>query len=192
MSRHAPARQNLYLVGFMGTGKTTIGRELARLMGRKFVDVDQEIEKKFAMPVSEIFAQHGESAFRGAEEEVALGLAGMQSRIVATGGGTILNPRIYQAFENTGVLVCLFTQKDDLVDRLARTDKRPLLRGQSTDEIGARVERLLEERRSVYEQVSIRVDTTQLTPLTAARKIHETVGVRLQMREALGKMLDAK
>lgn len=190
MAPSAAARQNVYLVGFMGTGKTTIGKELARLMGRKFVDIDLEIEKRFGMTVSEIFAQHGEATFRKAEEDLAMELAASTNRIVATGGGTILNPRIYQAFDSSGLLVCLYTQKDDLVDRLQRTDKRPLLRGQTEEEVRRRVERLLEERKAAYDRVGVRVDTTNLTPLSAARKIHDVVAVRQRVREALGGILD--
>lgn len=189
MSSAAGLRKNVYLVGFMGTGKTTIGRELARLMGRKFIDVDQEIERRFSMSVAEIFAQQGEAVFRKAEEDVALELAAESNRIVATGGGTILNPRIFEAFDGSGVLICLYTQKDDLVDRLQRTDKRPLLKGQSPEEVKERVERLMEERAAVYNKVGIRIDTTNLTPLSAARKIHQVVGAR-QRREALGGILD--
>ena len=193
MSQIPAARRNVYLVGFMGTGKTTIGRELARLMGRKFIDVDQEIERRFTATVAEIFAQQGESAFRSAEEEVALELAAETNRIVATGGGTILNPRIFEAFETSGMLVCLYTQQNDLVDRLQRTDKRPLLKGQSDEEVRLRVERLLEERQSIYNKVSVRIDTTSLTPLTAAKKIHDVVSVRQRVqkvRDALGGILD--
>lgn len=193
MSQIPAARKNVYLVGFMGTGKTTIGRELARLMGRKFIDIDQEIERRKSMSVAEIFEKQGETAFRQAEQEVALELASEANRIVATGGGTILNPVIFEAFENSGMLVCLYTQTDDLVDRLQRTDKRPLLRGQSEDEVRLRVDRLLEERQNIYNKVTLRIDTTQLTPLTAAKKIHDVVSVRhrvQRVRDALGGILD--
>ncbi|MBT9585731.1 shikimate kinase [bacterium] len=193
MSQIPAARRNVYLVGFMGTGKTTIGRELARLMGRKFIDVDQEIERRFTLTVAEIFASRGESVFRQAEEDVALELSAETNRIVATGGGTILNPRIFDAFEGSGMLVCLYTQQQDLVDRLQRTDKRPLLKGQSEEEVRLRVERLLEERQVVYNKVAVRIDTTSLTPLSAARKIHDVVSVRQRVqrvRDALGGILD--
>jgi shikimate kinase len=189
MSNVPANRKNVYLVGFMGTGKTTIGKELARLMGRKFIDIDQEIERRQGQTVAEIFAQQGESAFRGSEEQVALELAQASNRVVATGGGTILNPRIFEAFDGSGFLICLYTQQEDLVDRLQRTDKRPLLQGQSEDEVRARVELLLEERKAVYDKVNLRLDTTHLTPLTAARKIHEAVSVR-QRRDLLGGILD--
>lgn len=177
----------------MGTGKTTIGRELARLMGRKFIDIDQEIERRFGKTVAEIFAEQGEAAFRKAEEDVALELAAETNRIVATGGGTILNPRIFEAFESSGMLVCLYTQRDDLVDRLQRTDKRPLLKGQSEEEVRLRVERLLDERQAIYNKVAVRIDTTNLTPLSAAKKIHDVVSVKhrvQKVRDALGGILD--
>lgn len=190
MARTPLARQNVYLVGFMGTGKSTIGRELARLMGRKFLDVDHEIERRAELTVSEIFARDGEATFRQMEEEVALELAASSNRVVATGGGTILNPKIFRAFEISGTLVCLYTQKDDLVDRLQRTDKRPLLKGQSPEEVKARVQRMMEDRAAVYDRVSIRVDTTHLTPLSAARKIHDVVSARRRVGEALGGVLD--
>lgn len=187
------ARRNVYLVGFMATGKTTIGRELARLMGRKFVDVDQEIERRFELTVSDIFAHHGEVAFRKAEQDVALELASETNRIIATGGGTILNPVIFESFESTGMLVCLYTQQDDLVDRIQRTDKRPLMKGQSEEEVRSRIERMLEERSAVYNKVPVRIDTTNLTPLSAAKKIHDVVSVRQRVqkvRDALGGVLD--
>ena len=193
MSQVPAARRNVYLVGFMATGKTTIGRELARLMGRKFIDVDQEIERRFEMSVTEIFALHGEAIFREAEEAVALELADETSRIVATGGGTILNPRIFDAFERSGMLVCLYTEREDLLDRLRRTDKRPLLKDQSEEEVRMRIETLLQERSAIYNKVAVRIDTTNLTPLSAAKRIHEAVSVKhrvQRVRDALGGILD--
>ncbi len=162
-------------------------------MGRKFIDVDQEIERRFELTVAEIFAQHGEKTFRQAEEQVALELAAETNRIIATGGGTILNPKIFESFESSGMLVCLYTQQHDLVDRIQRTDKRPLMKGQSQDEVRDRIERMLEERSAVYNKVAVRIDTTNLTPLSAAKKIHDVVSVRSRVqkvRDALGGVLD--
>jgi shikimate kinase len=174
----------------MGTGKTTIGRELARGMGRKFIDVDHELERRFGMSVSEIFATKGEAAFRAGEEEVALELSRSKNRVIASGGGSILNPNILHAFQETGTLICLYTQRDDLVDRLARTDKRPLLKGKSHDEVAETVETLLERRDAVYRQVKIRIDTTHLTPMSAAGRIQELLASQARAIKHLDDFVD--
>ncbi|MEW6279614.1 MAG: shikimate kinase [Candidatus Eremiobacterota bacterium] len=174
-------RRNIYLVGFMGTGKTTIGRELARVMGRKFLDVDLELEKRLEMTVNEIFDTHGEEFFRTRERELAREVAAMTNRVVATGGGTIVDPDTFELFNQNGLLICLYTRREDLVGRLQRTDKRPMLRGDVED----RVEKLMEERKRIYDRVKIRIDTTELTPLTAARKIQELLNTRQQILQRL-------
>ena len=176
-------KRNIYLVGFMGTGKTTIGRELGRSMGRKFQDVDIELERRLAMSVNEIFAAHGEEYFRQKEEELALELAATTNRVIAAGGGTILNPRVFEAFQGSGTLICLYTRREDLVGRLQRTDKRPVLHSETPEEVAQKVERLLEERKDVYGRVRIRIDTTNLTPMTAARKIHELLSMRQRVMD---------
>lgn len=176
---------NVYLVGFMGTGKTTIGRELAKTMGRKFVDVDLELEKRLGMTVNEVFEAHGEPYFRAQEKDLAMELAARGNRVVATGGGTILDQEIFQRFEESGLLICLYTERDNLVSRLKRTDKRPLLKAPGPDEVEEKVDRLMEERRAVYGRVRIRVDTTHLTPMTAARKIHDLLSMRQKALSAL-------
>lgn len=183
-------RPNVYLVGFMGTGKTTIGRELARSLGRKFIDIDQELEKKFGQTVAQVFVNLGEAAFRAGEEEVALELSKSNNRVIATGGGTILNPKILQAFQNTGTLICLYTQKDDLVDRLTRNDKRPLVRGKTADEVAETVDVLMERRDEVYRQVKIRIDTTNLTPMSAASRIQELLASQARAIKHLNDFVD--
>lgn len=165
----------------MGTGKTTIGRELAKVMGRKFLDVDLELERRLGMTVNEIFDTHGEEFFRQREKELAVEIAGLTNRVIATGGGTIMDPDTYQLFHQNGMLICLYTRQEDLVGRLERTDKRPMLRGVVKDN----VERLMEERKRVYDQVKIRINTTHLTPMTAARKIHELLGQRHKILDEL-------
>ncbi len=167
----------------MGTGKTTIGRELARAMGRKFVDVDLELEERMGMSVNEIFATEGEAYFRQAEKDLAQELSQTRNKVVATGGGTIINPEVFDLFDQSGLLICLYTKRDDLVNRLQRTDKRPLLSSQNPHGVAEKVDRLMAERRSVYDQVKVRLDTTSLTPLTAARRIHERLKGRTNLLE---------
>ena len=184
------SKRNVILVGFMGTGKTTIGRELAKSMGRKFIDVDLELERRFGMSVNEVFSTKGEAAFREGEESLAMELAATNNRIIATGGGTILNPKIFQAFRRSGILICLYTEKDDLIHRLQRTDKRPLLKGKSPEEVAEKVDELLDKREAVYRQVKIRIDTTNLTPITAARRIQELLHTQQRVLSELEQYID--
>ena len=171
----AVSRRNVYLAGMMGTGKSTVGRELARLMGRKFVDTDAALERRLGMPVSECFVREGEAWFRAQEKALSLELAALSNRVVATGGGTLLDPEVRALFTSTGVVICLFTQKEELVTRLERTDKRPLLKDQPIDQ---KVEELLRQRKEVYDAIPIRIDTTHLTPQEAAHKIHDLLKLR--------------
>lgn len=174
-------RRNIYLVGFMGTGKTTIGRELAKVTGRKFLDIDLELERRLGMTVNEIFDTHGEEFFRQHEKELAREVADLTNRVIATGGGTIVDPDTFELFQKNGLLICLYTGQEDLVGRLERTDKRPMLRGELRD----RVELLMQERKRIYDQVKIRINTTHLTPMTAARKIHELLNARHKILDEL-------
>ncbi len=177
------AKHNIYLVGFMGTGKSTIGRELARVMGRKFIDIDQELEKRHGGSVSSLFKEHGEQWFREREEELCAELAQSSNRVVATGGGSLINPANFEAFQKSGLLVCLYTQRDCLVERLERNEKRPLL--QNVDDVGERVDQLFQERRYLYERIKIRIDTTNYTPLETAKRIAELLRTRQRILNKL-------
>ena len=175
-------RRNIYLAGFMGTGKSTVGRELARVTGRKFVDLDQELERRLGMAVSQVFQVHGEEFFRAHEKALALEMAATSSRVVATGGGTLLDPETFEAFQASGLLVCLYTRREDLVTRLERSDRRPLLAGV---DIPARVDSLLAERGGIYDRIKIRIDTTELTPMETARKLAELLNTRQRILDRL-------
>ncbi|MGM9991275.1 MAG: shikimate kinase [Candidatus Bruticola sp.] len=177
------AKHNIYLVGFMGTGKSTIGRELARVMGRKFIDIDQELEKRHGGSIPSLFKEHGEKWFRDKEEELCLELAKSTNRVVATGGGSLLNPVNFAAFQNSGLLICLYTQRDCLIERLGRSERRPLL--QNTDNLGERVDQLMQERRYLYERIKIRIDTTNYTPLETAKRIAELLNTRQRILNRL-------
>lgn len=178
----ALTRRNIYLAGMMGTGKSTVGRELARLMGRKFIDTDNALERRLGMTVNEVFAQHGETFFRTEEKNLAMELSAVNNRVVATGGGTLLDAEVRKAFTATGVVICLFTSQDQLVSRLERTDKRPLLHGENLKQ---RVEDLMRQRKEIYDNISIRVDTSSLTPPEAARKIFDLLKIREKILDQL-------
>ena len=177
------AKHNIYLAGFMGTGKSTIGKELARVMGRKYIDIDQELERLHGCSVSQIFARYGEEWFREKEYELCCEIAKTTSRVVATGGGTLLNPKIFELFKASGILICLYTQRDTLIERLERNDKRPLL--QQAENLPEKVDELLEQRQSLYDKIKIRIDTTNYTPLETAKRIVELLKTRQKILNKL-------
>ncbi|MFP4498143.1 MAG: shikimate kinase [Vulcanimicrobiota bacterium] len=177
-------KKNIYLAGFMGTGKSTIGRELARFMGRKFIDMDKIIERNEGMSVNSIFEEKGEEHFREMELKVARELSRQTNRVVATGGGTLLNDQIRELFVQSGIIICLITNEEQLVSRLKRTDKRPLLKGYR-EELNKKVSQLLEERKNVYSGINIRIDTTNLTPQEAAHKIIDILKMKIRILDRL-------
>lgn len=150
------------LCGFMGTGKTTVGRELAARLGGRFVDLDDLIEQRFGMSVTRIFELHGEEAFRKAEREACSRVGAWGADVVAVGGGAVLDPDCRRTLESFGLLVCLTASLEALEQRLAKQSHRPLLRG--TKPLSSVIRELLEERRVHYEAVAWQVDTTGRTP----------------------------
>lgn len=169
MSRetHQP---NLILVGFMGTGKSTVGPIVAQMMGRPFVDTDMLIEQEAGLSVSEIFALRGEAAFRVLESAACCKVANRDGLVVAIGGGALLDPRNLEILQGTGVLVLLSCETGVLVQRLtasAARGERPLLAG----DVGERVTRLLNEREHIYAPIMLRIDTTSRTPLQVAETV---------------------
>lgn len=161
---------NLILAGFMGTGKSTVGRIVADVLGRLFVDTDRLIEQDAGLSVSEIFARHGEPAFRALEREACLRVARVASHVAAIGGGALLDPSSKNALEATGVVVLLTCHPDVLIERLrgsAGRGERPLL----ASDFEANVARLLTEREPVYASVSLRIDTTGREPDETAEQV---------------------
>jgi shikimate kinase len=151
---------NLVLVGFMGTGKTEVGRILAGRLSRPFVEMDAEIERKAGRTISDLFATEGESAFRRMEREWVREQAGKTGRVIATGGGVVLDPANLVELGRGGVVVCLMASKETLLERLRGDRSRPLLEGDRF----TRLTDLLEARRALYEAIPLRVDTTGLSP----------------------------
>lgn len=119
--------KNIILCGFMGCGKSTMGRRLAKQLGCEFVDMDRYIEEKQKISVKEIFARHGEEAFRRMETEASRQLAAQTGLVIATGGGTLLNPDNTAALRSTGVIVLLDVPLAALQERLKNDTTRPLL-----------------------------------------------------------------
>lgn len=163
--------RNIVLTGFMGTGKSTIGRLLAQRMGRKFVDTDQIIEQWATQSIPEIFAKEGESVFREWELKVAKKLANQKNLIISTGGGFVTNPRCVELLQQNGVILCL--SADPLVILARRhSNERPLL---DTENPLERIKILLAQRAPIYNQFP-QIDTSHQTPLHTVEKIMALLG----------------
>mgnify|MGYP006294449285 CR=1 FL=1 len=163
-----PNDPNLVLTGFMGTGKSAVGRVLAGRMGRELLDMDAEIECREGCRVSELFARRGEAAFRRCEQALAQELARPSALVVATGGGVVLDPRNVECLQRGGVLVCLLASLPTLLARLADEDSRPLLAGSDR---GGRLQRLWQQRRPLYEALPLKVHTDDCTPAEVAERV---------------------
>lgn len=162
-------RPTIYLTGFMGAGKSAVGRELARLLRRPFVDLDSAIERTAGSSVASLFARRGEAAFRRLERAALLRAARRPGAVVALGGGTLLDPRHRALVKKKGIVVRLSCSRAELVRRLrSARASRPLLAGGS---LSARVGKLLAERRDAYAEADWSVSTTANSPQTAARLI---------------------
>jgi shikimate kinase len=165
-------RTTIYLTGFMGVGKSVVGKELARLLRRPFVDLDLSIERAAGSSVASLFARRGEVEFRKLERKALLRASRRPGVIVALGGGTLLDPR-NRALTKKGFLVCLSCSKSELVRRLGPSRaSRPLLAGGT---LGARVGKLLKERAAAYEDVDCVVSTTVNSPQDAASLIAQRI-----------------
>src|SRR5262245_25694435 len=137
---------NVVLTGFMGTGKTTVGRLLADLLGHEFVDTDELIERRHG-PIEAIFGERGEQAFRAVEREVADELAGRDRLVISTGGRMMLDPSIASALSARARVFCLTASPDTIAARVLDGPVRPLLAG--PDPRG-RISELLAERAAGY------------------------------------------
>ncbi|MFC3196324.1 shikimate kinase [Parapedobacter deserti] len=154
----------VFLVGFMGSGKTTWGRKLAAKTKRPFIDLDDEIVSATGMAITDYFALHGEAAFRELERDKLKSLSLDRHAIVSTGGGTPCYFDNMAWMNQTGTTVYLYLPPKALWDRLMQTDiaARPALRGLSGDELLAYITTKLEERTPYYEQATHQVNQLSL------------------------------
>lgn len=166
---------NVILCGFMGCGKSTVGRNLARKTGRRFVDMDRYIEEQEGMTVAEIFARCGESGFREKEHAACLALAQERNLIIAAGGGALTFARNVRAFRGQDTIVLLDVPLSVIRSRLRYDKKRPLLQRPDKDKV---MEELYRQRYPQYRAAADVVIKGENTPLQTVYTIIETLGLK--------------
>ena len=152
--------KNIYIVGFMGTGKTVVGRALSQKTRVIFVDLDACIEEKEKMTISEIFKTKGEEYFRRIEKEALLNASKQKGAVISCGGGIVVDPENMARMKETGICVCLAASPQEILKRVGVTTHRPLLHSGDPLE---RIQSLMSDRDSSYRQADILIDTTNLS-----------------------------
>jgi len=179
---HAPRNvRNLALIGFMGTGKSSVGRALAMHFNFEFLDTDELIVQRAGKPVTDIFAQDGEPAFREFERQIVVELAQRNDCVISTGGGLGANAEHLAALKEHALTVCLWASPETIFERVRHSSHRPLLN--HPDPL-ARIRELLAQREGVYKQADLLIGT-ELRQIKEV--VHQIVIHFEQVRRTAGK-----
>jgi len=167
-------KSSIALIGFMGVGKTAVGKVLAKKLNREFVELDSLIERKAGKPIPEIFEQDGEVAFRELEIEVTRGVAGNKNQVIACGGGIVLNKINIDRLKRDSIIVYLTASPRVILERVSNGDGgRPLLKVTNP---ALAIQELLRFRQPLYEQAAdIIIDTSKMDADSVAEQIIEKV-----------------
>jgi shikimate kinase len=160
--------KNIVLTGFMGTGKSSTGKLLAYRLGKSFVDIDKQIEKKMGMTIPDIFANLGEEFFRAKEHEIVAHVSRYKNAVIATGGGVVLNARNMECLRERGIIICLTASPEVILERTSRKPTRPLLQCENPRQV---IVELLAKRQPFYDQADYQVDSSNLTPYQVTEQI---------------------
>ena len=154
----------------MGTGKSAVGRELARMLNMKLIDIDAGIEDAEGMKIQDIFSRLGEARFRERETDVIRRYASTGPSVISTGGGAVLREENLEALRKNGTIFCLFASPGTIMKRISGNDDRPLLKA---DDPLKKIVELMNYRRPFYEKAGIMIDTEDKTPIQVAEEIAE-------------------
>jgi shikimate kinase len=168
---------NIVITGFMGTGKTTVGRRVAELLKVPFFDVDDTIARQTGHSIGDLFRLKGETSFRVMESAAIQELSMHDRAVIATGGGSLMNPQNRDFLERKGILVCLSARTGTLLERLKDDLTRPLLAGETMPE---RIDRLLQERQAVYAMCPIQIATDGKTINQVAEEVVQKISAQWQ------------
>lgn len=165
---------NIILTGFMGTGKTAVGKRLAKRLGWEFVDIDQRIEAGAGVPIARIFAERGEAVFRRLERRCISRIVRARQQVIATGGGAFVDPESRARLRVSGPVICLTAKPHVILERVGRRiASRPLLADDGNPL--ARIKALLSQRAPAYAQADLTVDTSELSVDDVVERIWETL-----------------
>ena len=167
-------KSNIVLTGFMGVGKTAVGKQLAQLLQMEFIDTDQLIEES-VMKIPDIFRLYGEDRFRREEMLAVKKAAASSNCVIATGGGVVLNPENIKALRSRGWIVLLTARPEVIAERLKGEATRPLLQ-QADDKIKA-IRELLDAREKYYRNCDLFIDTSDLSVSQVAEEIIRQLGI---------------
>ena len=167
-------RRTLILCGFMATGKSSVGKRLAVMLDYDFLDMDAAIETEEGVSIPQIFSSRGEAAFRMLESRMVERIEGLSRCVIATGGGTIVNPQNLEKLKRCGILINLTADIQTILLRAGSGDDRPMLREGDRSE---RIRMLMEQRAAAYAQADMAIDTSSLTIDEVAQLIVERLRV---------------
>lgn len=142
------SKDHIFLIGFMGAGKSTVARALVRKMNCPLVEMDEQIVKEQGMTINEIFDRYGEAHFRDIESQFILGLCGREPSVISCGGGVVVRPENAEYMKKSGRIVYLTAEPETVYERVRNNDDRPILKGHKNV---AYIAELMEKRRALYE-----------------------------------------
>ena len=164
--------KNIIFVGFMGTGKTAVSKKVAEVFGKKYLSIDDEIEKSIGRSIKDIFSTDGEPYFRRLEKQMVEIASQKEDLIVDTGGGVVLDEENMNLLKKSGMVICLWSDVDAICERTYSCGHRPLLNVENPKK---KIQELLEYRKPFYEKAEYHIDTSKISINEIVQKVKEIV-----------------
>ena len=161
---------NIVLTGFMGTGKSLVGKKLAKRLKMSYLDTDELIENREKAKICRIFQEKGEDYFRRIESKIIKEVSSLDRCVISTGGGAILKKENLAALKSKGLIICLSANPKAILKRTSKSQNRPLLKSKDRQR---KVFDLLKTRRPFYEKADFEVDTSELTTTEVVERIED-------------------